>query len=148
MIRGRPHVNRVISNHSQENSTMHYMLELQGKTRKGVSARLEGRMLLSVRNELRQGFRTKVMSSRKMPEFPFFLRLYLFIFREGKGGRKREISMCGCLSRGPHWGPGPQPRHMSWLGIEPTTLWFAARAQPTGLCQPGPEFPFSRMTDV
>ena len=50
-----------------------------------------------------------------------------FIFREGKGGRKRgtEISMCSCLSCGPHWGPGPQPRHMPWLGIEPVTLWFA-----------------------
>ena len=29
----------------------------------------------------------------------FFKRFYLFIFREGKGGRKRgrETSMCGCL---------------------------------------------------
>ena len=41
----------------------------------------------------------------------FFLKLYLFNFeREGKGRRKkgREISMCGCLSQAPAWGPGPQ----------------------------------------
>ena len=45
--------------------------------------------------------------------------------------------MCGCLSRGPHWGPGPQPRHVTWLGIEPLTLWFADHAQSTELHQPG-----------
>ena len=28
----------------------------------------------------------------------------------------------------PNWGPGPQPRHVPWLGIEPVTLWF------TGWC--------------
>ena len=33
--------------------------------------------------------------------------------------------MGGCLSRVPTWGPGPQPRHVPWLGIEPATLWFA-----------------------
>ena len=32
--------------------------------------------------------------------------------------------MCGCLSCVPHWGPGLQPRHVLWLGIEPVTLWF------------------------
>ena len=36
-----------------------------------------------------------------------------------------------------HWGPGPQPRHVPWLGIELATLWFAAWAQSTELCQPG-----------
>ena len=32
-----------------------------------------------------------------------FLRFYLFIFREGKGGRKRgrETSVCGCLLSAP-----------------------------------------------
>ena len=39
--------------------------------------------------------------------FFFFLRI-LFIFREGKGGRKGEKrQMCGCLSRTPCWGPVP-----------------------------------------
>ena len=37
--------------------------------------------------------------------------------------------MCGCLSHGPHWGPGPQPRHVPGLGIELVTLWFAAHTQ-------------------
>ena len=36
--------------------------------------------------------------------------------------------MCGCLSHASDWGPGPQPRHVPWLGIEPATLWFS------GLC--------------
>ena len=48
--------------------------------------------------------------------------------------------MCGCLSHGPHCGPGPQPRHVPWLGIEPVTLWFAALAQSTELHQPGHTF--------
>ena len=33
--------------------------------------------------------------------------------------------MCGCLSHAPYWGPGPQPRHVPWLEIEPVTLWCA-----------------------
>ena len=43
--------------------------------------------------------------------------------------RKRgaETSLCGCLSCVPYWGPGLQPRHMSWLGIEPMTLWFTGQ---------------------
>ena len=45
--------------------------------------------------------------------------------------------MCGCLSHGPHWGPGLQPRHVPWLGIKQVTLWFTAHAQPTELHQPG-----------
>ena len=32
--------------------------------------------------------------------------------------------MCGCFSHAPCWGPGPQPRHVPWLGIELATLWF------------------------
>ena len=44
--------------------------------------------------------------------------------------------MCGCLSHAPHWGPGPQPRHVPSLGIKPKTLWFTARAQSTELHQP------------
>ena len=33
--------------------------------------------------------------------------------------------MCGCLSHGPHWGPGPQPRYVPQPGTEPATLWLA-----------------------
>ena len=42
-----------------------------------------------------------------------------------KGGTKRgrEASMCGCLSQGPNWGPGLQPRQVLRLGIELATLW-------------------------
>ena len=35
-------------------------------------------------------------------------------------------TICGCLLHVPHQGPGPQPRHVPWLGIEPATLWFTA----------------------
>ena len=67
-----------------------------------------------------------------------FLRFYLFIFRErGREGVGGETSMCGRLSHGPHWGPGPQPGHVPQLGIEPATLWFAACAQSSELHQPG-----------
>ena len=45
--------------------------------------------------------------------------------------------MCGCLSHGTHWGPGPQPRYVPWLGIELVTLWFRACAQSIELHQPG-----------
>ena len=53
-----------------------------------------------------------------------FFKGFIYLFLEGKGGRKsgRKTSMCGCPSCGPHWGPGPQPRHVPWLGIEPATL--------------------------
>ena len=30
--------------------------------------------------------------------------------------------MCGCLSCCPYWGPGPEPRHVPWSGIELATL--------------------------
>ena len=57
-----------------------------------------------------------------------FLKKILF-FLEGKGVRQRgkETSVCGCLSNTPHWGPGLQPRHVPWLGIEPVTLWFTGQ---------------------
>ena len=32
--------------------------------------------------------------------------------------------MCGCLSHAPYWGPGPQPRYVPGLGLEPAILWF------------------------
>ena len=53
--------------------------------------------------------------------------VYLFLER-GEGREKgRETSMCGCLSCAPTWGPGPQPRHVPWLGIKPATLCFAVQ---------------------
>ena len=60
--------------------------------------------------------------------FSFFLKaLFIYFERERKGVTKRgkEISTCGCFLNSPHRGPGPQPRHAPWLGIELMTLWFA-----------------------
>ena len=61
--------------------------------------------------------------------FSFLKILCIYFQREGKWGRKkgREASVCGCLSCVPKWGPGPQPRHVPWLGIELLTLWFPGR---------------------
>ena len=52
------------------------------------------------------------------------------IFREGgrEGGREGEKHRCeretsiGCPSHAPNWGPGPQPRHIPSLGIEPVNF--------------------------
>ena len=59
----------------------------------------------------------------------------LFIFKdfiyfwEGEGGREgereKEKHQCVVVSRISNWGPGSQPSHVPWLGIEPATLWFA-----------------------
>ena len=35
--------------------------------------------------------------------------------------------MCGCLSCTPYQGPGLQPRHVPWLGIQPVTLCFTGQ---------------------
>ena len=48
--------------------------------------------------------------------------------------------MCGCLLHAPCWGPGPQPRHVSRLGIEP--FGSQAGAQSTEPRQPGIAFNF------
>ena len=61
-----------------------------------------------------------------------FLKI-LFIFREREGReRGRETSMCErhmdrLPPTGPQLGPGPQPRHVPRLGIEPATLWFTGQ---------------------
>ena len=72
--------------------------------------------------------------------------IYLF-FRERKGERKRrrEILMCGCLSHVLYWVPGPQPRHVPWLGIKLTTFRFTGPlrfTQSTEPHQPGQTFPY------
>ena len=42
----------------------------------------------------------------------------MYIFREGKGERKRgsETSMCGCLLRTPHWGTWPATQACALTG--------------------------------
>ena len=52
--------------------------------------------------------------------------------------RGREISVCGCLSHAPYWGPGPQPRYVcpDWeLNQQP--FGSQASAQYTEPHQPG-----------
>ena len=50
--------------------------------------------------------------------------IYLFLDR-GKGRDKergRNLNMWLSLTY-PNYRPGPKPRHVHWLGIEPVTLW-------------------------
>ena len=57
----------------------------------------------------------------------------LFSERGGEGERNGEKHQCvrdtliSCLSYHPNWGPGLQPRHVPWLGIELATFWFIGR---------------------
>ena len=74
-----------------------------------------------------------------IPLYNFFKDfIYSFLDRgEEKEKEREEISVYGCLSSILFWGPGPQPRHVPWLGIELVTLWFTACAQSTELHQSG-----------
>ena len=55
----------------------------------------------------------------------FSLRLCLFIFSEREKEGERNINVWLTLTH--PWGPGPQTRHVPWLGIKPVTLWFTGR---------------------
>ena len=61
--------------------------------------------------------------------FILFLKdFYLCISERGEGKKRgRDTSICSCPSCTPHWGPGPQPRHVPWLRIKPGTPWFAGQ---------------------
>ena len=61
--------------------------------------------------------------------------LFIYLQREGKGGR--ETSMCDCLSHTLHWGPGPQPRHVPCLGNEQWPFSSQASTPSTEPHQPG-----------
>ena len=58
-----------------------------------------------------------------------FKKDFIYLFLDRGEGREKEMerkkSMRGCLLCAPHWGPGPQPRHVLSPGIEPEPLWFA-----------------------
>ena len=61
------------------------------------------------------------------PVFVFvsFLRFHLFL-EKGEGRekkRERNINVDASHTR-PILGAKPQPKHVSWLGIEPATLWL------------------------
>ena len=53
-----------------------------------------------------------------------FLKYFIYLFLERGEGREKHQSVVASHSP-PHWGPGLQPRHVPWLGIESVTLWFA-----------------------
>ena len=63
----------------------------------------------------------------------FLKRFYLFNFRERGREEEREgekhwcvrDTLITCLSHAPSRGPGPQPRHVPWWGIEPAAFHFA-----------------------
>ena len=59
---------------------------------------------------------------------PFvFLRFYLFLER-GEKEREKYVkceSYIDVASHAPALGPGPQPRHVTWLGIKSLTFWLA-----------------------
>ena len=64
----------------------------------------------------------------------FLKRFYLFIFRkrEREGEKEGEKHWCvrktvRCLSYAHKRGPGLQPRHVPWPGIEPATFQLAGR---------------------
>ena len=85
---------------------------------------LDGRMM-----KLNAKFNADLLLTHSF-SFSFLKILFIYFETEGKGGRKqgRETSVCSCLSCAPYWGPGLQPRHVPWLGIELVTLWLS------GLC--------------
>ena len=63
-----------------------------------------------------------------------FIYLFIYLFESGRGGEREggnywcaRETWIGCLLHAPRWGPGLQPRHAPWLGIEPATLWFTGR---------------------
>ena len=60
------------------------------------------------------------------PPFPFSLvTICIYLCLEKVREKEREINInVGFLLCTPNWGPGSQPRHVPWLGIEPVTLWF------------------------
>ena len=78
-------------------------------------------------------------SSRGHWEEVLFIYLFIYLLLERWEGRKRERNINAWLPpmRSPHWGPGPKPRHVPWLGIEPATPRLAACAQSTKLLHPG-----------
>ena len=58
----------------------------------------------------------------------FFKKDFTYLFLDRGEGREKErernINVWLPLMHTPYWGPGLQPRHVPWLGIEPVTLWF------------------------
>ena len=62
----------------------------------------------------------------KFDNLKLFFKDFIYLFLERGWGREKgkETSVCGFLLCAPYWGPGLQPRHVPWLGIEWVILWF------------------------
>ena len=56
----------------------------------------------------------------------FFFKDFIYSFLERGEEREKERERNITVSSAPYWGPGLQPRHAPWPGIELATLWFAA----------------------
>ena len=56
------------------------MLEFQRLMKQRGTARVEDRMYLSLRDRLRQGVSTKVMSSKQKQEFFFSFLIFIYLF--------------------------------------------------------------------
>ena len=68
----------------------------------------------------------------------FFKILFIYFLERGQGREKgREISLWGCLLPACDWGPGPQPRHVPWLGIKLVTFWFSGQSYIHWATRPG-----------
>ena len=66
----------------------------------------------------------------------FFFKKKIYLFLESEEGREKERGrgirvweihwlVASCMH--PNWGPGPQPRHVPWLAIEPVMFWFSGQ---------------------
>ena len=72
-----------------------------------------------------------------------FKILFIYFRQRGREGKEKEGNINVWLPLTHlYWGPGLKPRHVPWLGMEPATLWFAARAQSTEPHRPGLVFRF------
>ena len=71
-----------------------------------------GASLPSVLKATAYAYRKTWPSLSSFPYYFFFKILCIYFQRKGERKRGTETSMCGCLSRTPYWGPGPQPRHV------------------------------------
>ena len=68
---------------------------------------------------------SSIRSPNVKSHFHFF-KDFIYLFLERGKERERNISVWLPL-HAPNWGPGSQPRHVPWLGIEPATLWFTGQ---------------------
>ena len=119
----------------------HWLLRLSHKT---IRSRGLGRENLFHWGYLREHYGKAMVEGQNLeylfsnlvvmtPDKFFFLRFYLFTFREKGRNREREKIInvweinwsVASLSHVPNGGPGPQLKHVPWLGIKRATFWFA-----------------------